>query len=366
MGTGIVSILLNQFPYPARWLYWLSIVVFALNVVLFLLFTLVICVRGILWPKTWTLVTQRPAQRLYIGCIPTAMSTIVNMMVYVCVPAWGDWVIYVVWGLWMADAAMSLLCALFLPFVLITRSGANPLSEYTALQLFMIIASVVASASTSEVASIMPKPEQALATVITGYVLLGLGLPTGFFIMVVYFQRLTIHKLPPREVIVSCFMPLGPLCMGGFAILKLGSVASDVFARTNTIHPLAGPLAYNLGVLLCLVFWGFALLWLFLAGASIYHCKRFPFNMGWWGFTFPIGTFALSSNALASDIPSKFFRVVGAISSVCVFLLWGFVSIATLRDLATGGTRLFNLRASPKEADVRQREVPGHDGCKSV
>ncbi|KAK5262444.1 Plasma membrane sulfite pump involved in sulfite metabolism [Exophiala xenobiotica] len=357
MGTGIISILLNQYPYQARWLYWLSIIVFALNVTLFVFFVFVSLLRGIMWSETWSMATDRPPkQRLFLGCIPTTMSTIVNMMVLVCVPAWGEWVVYTAWGLWMADAALSLICALYLPFILIKRADETPLSAYTALQLFPIIACVVASASAGVVSSVIPRSEQALATLVVGYVLWGLGLPTALFIMVVYFQRLAIHKLPPKEVIVSCFMPLGPLGMGGFAILKLGGVAMRVFPQTETIHPLAGDLAYNLGVFLCLVFWGFTLLWLFLAVASIHHCKHFPFNMGWWGFTFPIGTFALSSSALAQELPSRFFRVIAAITSACVFLLWLLVAGATCRDLITGGKKLFNALPAPKN-DVNEEAV---------
>jgi tellurite resistance protein TehA-like permease len=183
----------------------------------------------------------------------------------------------------MADAVMSLLCALFLPFLLIKRADETPLSTITALQLFPVIATVVASASAGLVANVIPRPEQALVTVLVGYVLWGLGVPAALFILAIYFQRLTVHKLPPREVIVSCFIPLGPFGMGGFALMKLGGVAMRVFPQTKTIHPLAGDLAYNLAVFLAIIMWGFSLLWFFLAVASIHHCRPFPFNMGWWG-----------------------------------------------------------------------------------
>ncbi|KIX00257.1 uncharacterized protein Z518_10396 [Rhinocladiella mackenziei CBS 650.93] len=280
--------------------------------------------------------------------VTQSLSTIVNMIVFVCVPAWGEWVAYTAWGLWMADAILSLLCALYLPFLLIKKTEKTPLSAITALLLFPVIAPVVASATAGVISGSIPNPQQALATVIIGYVLWGLGVPSSMFILILYFQRLAIHKLPPREVIVSCFIPLGPLNMGSFAIMKLGQVAMEVFPQTKTVHPLAGDLAYNLGVLLSLAMWGFTLLWLFLAVAAIYHCKYFPFNMGWWGFTFPIGTFALSSNVLAIEIPSRFFRVIGSMTSICVFLLWLLVSAATIRDLITGGKKLFN---APPSAD---------------
>ena len=184
----------------------------------------------------------------------------------------------------MADAAMSLVCALLLPFLLVIgRQEETPLSTITALQIFPVIGTVVASATAAIIADVLPNNQQALATTLAGYILLGVGLPTAILILIMYWQRLTIHKLPPREVIVSCFIPLGPLGMGSFSVMKLGVVAMKVFPLTKSIHPLAGDLAYNFGVLLSLIMWGFTLLWLFLAVATIYHCKSFPFNMGWWG-----------------------------------------------------------------------------------
>src|SRR5437763_1085061 len=36
MGTGIVSVLLYELPYNGRWLYWLSVITFCLNICLFL------------------------------------------------------------------------------------------------------------------------------------------------------------------------------------------------------------------------------------------------------------------------------------------------------------------------------------------
>jgi tellurite resistance protein TehA-like permease len=184
----------------------------------------------------------------------------------------------------MVDAALCLICALFLPFLLVIgRQEETPLSTITALQMFPVIGTVVASATAALVANVLPNNQQALVTVLTGYILLGVGLPTAIFILIMYWQRLTIHKLPSREVIVSCFVPLGPFGMGSFSIMKLGAVAMKVFPQTKSIHPLAGDLAYNFGVLFSLIMWGFTLLWLFLAVATIYHCKSFPFNMGWWG-----------------------------------------------------------------------------------
>jgi hypothetical protein len=34
---------------------------------------------------------------------------------------------------------------------------------------------------------------------------------------------------------------------------------------------------------------------------------------GWWGFTFPIGVFAVSTRTIAQELPSRFFRVLATV-----------------------------------------------------
>ena len=183
----------------------------------------------------------------------------------------------------MVAAALSIAIAFYLPFIVTKQKEDVKLSSITALQLFPIMGPIVTSSVGATVAGVLPDPQQAVGTVIASYILWGLGMPAAMMIMTMYYQRLTIHKLPPREVIVSVCLPIGPPSLGGYAIMRSGKVALDVFPKTHTIHELAGPFAYNFGVFVALILWAFALLWLFLAVATISHQKRFPFNMGWWG-----------------------------------------------------------------------------------
>lgn len=90
------------------------------------------------------------------------------------------------------------------------------LSSMTAIWLLPIVSCIVAASSGALVAEVLPHAQHALWTVITSYVLWGIGLPLALMVMVVYLQRLTLHKLPPKAVIVSVFLPLGPLGQGGY------------------------------------------------------------------------------------------------------------------------------------------------------
>jgi tellurite resistance protein TehA-like permease len=96
--------------------------------------------------------------------------------------------------------------------------------------------------------------------------------------------------------------------------MYLGKVARLTFPKTNTLEPLVGQVAYALGFLLALIMWGFGLVWLCFALATIYGSRPFPFNMGWWGFTFPLGVFSACTIQLGVEMPSMFFKVLGTVS----------------------------------------------------
>lgn len=155
--------------------------------------------------------------------------------------------------------------------------------------------------------------------------------------MVIYFQRLTIHKLPQCEVIVSVFLPLGPLGQGAFGIMQLGKEAMRLTKETVFVPDadVAGQVFYTIGLLTAFIMWGFGLVWLFFALASITR-GRFPFNLGWWGFTFPLGVFSVATTTLAKEIPSLFFKVLGTIFSLIVVLLWVVVSTGTIHQAIFG------------------------------
>lgn len=53
--------------------------------------------------------------------MPMGLATIINMIVFVCVPAWGSWAATLAWTLWWIDVVLSLGTNLFLPFIIIYK-----------------------------------------------------------------------------------------------------------------------------------------------------------------------------------------------------------------------------------------------------
>lgn len=232
-----------------------------------------------------------------------------------------------------------------------------------------IVPTVVASSTGALVSSILPSPSLSQITIITSYVLWGLGVSFSMVIIALYFHRLTVHSLPSRELIVSVFLPVGPLGQGGFGIQKLGSEALRVFPQTGLLHGIlsdaggatdgslvAGRFFFLAGLLIGLLMWGFGLLVLSNALLSIALTKKFPFNMGWWGFTFPIGVLATCTGQLATSFDSTFFRVVTMVLSLAVVALWAVVAAKTLWLAYTG-----DIFYAPCLKDLREKQNRGEE-----
>ena len=139
--------------------------------------------------------------------------------------------------------------------------------------------------------------------------------------------------------------------LGGRAILNLGLVCRDVFPQTQSIDPMAGQIAYVGGFFMALIMWGWGLIWFAFALASIYKSRPIPFNMGWWGFTFPLGVYSASTMFIGEQLPSLFFRILGTIFGVAVVLLWILIASRTAQGAWRG--HLFN---APCLAQLKKRQ----------
>lgn len=277
---------------------------------------------------------------------------------------WGADFIGLIWAFWWFDAIVSLATCISMPFIVMQRHKPD-LQKITAALLLPIVPTVVAAASGGIVAEILPNPDQAFVTLVASYVLWGIGVTFSGCVLALYFQRLCIHSLPAKEVIVSVFLPIGPMGQGGFGIQQLGKVAFQILPQTKAfgLLPLggapAGQVLYVMGVFIGLVMWSFGLVWLAFALISIATTKNFPFNMGWWGFTFPLGVLATCTTLLAENLDSEFFKVSATILSLSVVLLWAVVAMRTMQLVITG-----EMFVAPCLKDIKEKVQPNGEDKK--
>ncbi|GAA5938016.1 TDT family transporter [Sporobolomyces koalae] len=372
MGTGISSILLHNSPYTFTGLTEIATAIFLINVVLFTLFLLTTIARYCLYPTVLSTMLFHPVQSLFLGCLPMGFATIVNMTVFVAAEPWGGRWITFAWALWWIDVALSVTVAIGVPFFVFTRHQHSPsLNTVSPAWLLPIVAPNVASASGGIVATVLPAA-QARLTIMISYLLWG-SVPIALMIMTLVYLRMAIHKVPLATEIFSVLLPVGACGQGSFALLQLAYSSLD-HTRSNSkwldngaVIPADSAIGvassvWAGSVVIAFVVWAVGIFWISIALFSIIDTaidSKIPFNMGWWGLTFPLGTHAVAASTFGKQLNSEAFKIVGTIESLVVVLLWLYIGTMTVIKSIDGSVFvapcLGPTGQPPKEAPRKQR-----------
>ena len=77
-----------------------------------------------------------------------------------------------------------------------------------------------------------------------------------------------------------------------------------------------------------------------------------------WGFTFPLGVYAVSTITFGTEMPSLFFRVLGTIFAVCVIILWIVVAAGTVKGAISGELFYAPCLKNLKDKDKMPEKAP--------
>ncbi|GAA5821876.1 hypothetical protein JCM10212_004297 [Sporobolomyces blumeae] len=367
-GTGIVNSLFFNLPWEsshaafralgAAWL--------ILAMVMFLVFAVLTVLRYTVYPRIFLVMIRHETHSLFLGCIPMAFVTIVSGIALTG-HEFGLETLDTALVLWWIALAMSIMTSFGVPCVIFTAHRVSA-EAFTAAWLLPIVPPSTVAATGTSLCKLLVASERysyAFVVLVTSYVVLGVALSLACGIMVLYLQRLVLYQLPPREVIVSALLPVGAVGQGGYALLEAGKVAVSLFPEFAASNPdlahLGYPL-YGVGLVGGLFLWGLGVWFLFLAFVSVAvqfergrhedDAKLPTFNMGWWSFTFPIGSLCLLTFGLADTLDSLFFKVVSTILTFLVFVLWTIVFVPTLIGFFKG-----TLFAAPCLANLPKEYV---------
>ncbi|MBU6420049.1 MAG: TDT family transporter [Proteobacteria bacterium] len=337
MGTGVLALLLNQLPGPA-WLPVLAAGIWRANIVLFSVFSLLYAANWLLYPRQAISSLSHPVVPMFLGAIPMGLATITNgTLVFGHDPQ-------LALRLWEVDAVLSVLTGLGVPLAMVVKQK-HALESMTGVWLLPVVACEVAAASGALLAPHLP-PAVAANLVLAGYGLWALSVPLAMGILTILFLRLVLHSLPPPEMAVSSWLALGPLGTGALGLLLLGHAAPAAFAGSNLAF--LGGVAPGMGLIGGLVIWAYGAWWLAMAVAMVltHRPHQLPFNMGWWGFTFPLGVFILATNALGAQTGLAAFAIAGHMLTWVFLALWSVVALRTLRGAYHGS--LFISPSAPR------------------
>ncbi|MFJ3369865.1 TDT family transporter [Pseudomonas sp. NPDC086251] len=335
MGTGVLALALAQLPVANPVLHGIAEALWLFNIFLFVLFTALYAARWTLFFDEARRIFGHSTVSMFFGTIPMGLVTIINGFLVFGLPRWGEGVIDLAEVLWWLDVAMSLACGVLIPYMMFTRQE-HSIDQMTAVWLLPVVAAEVAAASGGLLAPHLADAHAQLVMLVTSYVLWAFSLPVAFSILTILLLRMALHKLPHENMAASSWLALGPIGTGALGMLLLGADAPAIFAANGL--PGIGEIAAGLGLVAGITLWGFGLWWMLIAVLITLRYLRvgIPFNLGWWGFTFPLGVYSLATLKLASTLSLVFFSVFGCVLVALLTLMWLIVAIRTVRGAWRG------------------------------
>lgn len=335
MGTGVLALALAQLPLAIPGLRVVAEGLWLFNILLFSLFTAAYAARWILFFDEARRIFGHSTVSMFFGTIPMGLATIINGFLLFGLPRWGDGVIQLVEVLWWIDVAMSLACGVLIPYMMFTRQE-HSIDQMTAVWLLPVVAAEVAAASGGLLAPHLTDAYGQLVVLTTSYVLWAFSLPVAFSILTILLLRMALHKLPHENMAASSWLALGPIGTGALGMLLLGGEAPAIFAANGL--PGVGEIASGLGLVAGITLWGFGLWWMLMALLITVRYLRdgIPFNLGWWGFTFPLGVYSLATLKLASILNLTFFSVFSTALVILLAAMWLIVGKRTVQGAWRG------------------------------
>ncbi|KAF7375190.1 Sulfite efflux pump SSU1 [Mycena sanguinolenta] len=333
MGTGGVAGLISRFHFgqDSEAIKYLTLLFFFLNLVFFVAICSATVARYWMFPELWDAMLQHPTQSLFIGAFPMGAATLINTALTInqTYHFSGPGFVYALWVFWWLDCAVSLLTAVGMILVMVTKQK-HSLGQITTLWLLPVVTLIVASSTGGLLASALMHhhPTYATLTTAVSFMLLLIGLSLAGMIVTVYLMRLVLYGLD-TSLILSTFIILGPLGQGGFSFLVNGQNAARI-----ALPAALSPAAIETATFCCAyALWSMALMWLSIGLCSVGSVLRrqsIPFSVAHWGTIFPNALVALLTVELGVVLESRTLDYLGAILSgelrlmfsMLLFLVW--------------------------------------------
>ncbi|RLC47555.1 MAG: hypothetical protein DRH57_03880 [Candidatus Cloacimonadota bacterium] len=162
----------------------------------------------------------------------------------------------------------------------------------------------------------------------------------GFFIYLFFntilINRYVYRELPPVAATPTIWIGLGPIGASIFAINKLAHVITKIkvlYLVFNDVRVLAEVFQF-----ISIALYGLGLFWLILAIIltlyQLYINKmRLPYVMGWWSFTFPIGSFCAATIFLNRIFNFVLFDILAIFMFILLIFFWSITSVNTVSSI---------------------------------
>ncbi len=295
MGTGIVANAAMLLPVHSSILRALAILFWGLAAVLLALCIIATAIHWLRHGAHARNHARDPLMAQFYGAPPMAFLTVGSGTMLAGKLVIGAHLALIGYAaLWSIGTVTGLTSTFAVPYLMFT---AHEVSEEMTLAswLIPIVPPMVSAATGAALIARLPAGQDRLALLLGCYALFGMSLLIALLVFAALWARLVYRGVGSAQTVPTLWIGLGPLGQSVTAVSLLGAAAPHAIAARDAtaMHTLA--LLYGVPT------WGFAMLWLALAAAITLRtaARGLPFTLGWWSFTFPVGTVVTGTAELA-------------------------------------------------------------------
>ncbi|KAF3769686.1 hypothetical protein M406DRAFT_33332 [Cryphonectria parasitica EP155] len=328
MSTGGLSLLIFAQPFQFPGLRQIGLVVYIINLILFLTVFTSLTARFFLFSGSFKQSITHEREGFFLPTFFLAIATLITSTYRYAVPPddeqlnWGVQIAF-----WSYMAVTILLAIGQYSYVFRTHNlEVKTMMPTWILPIFPImlsgtIASVIAETQPAGIST---------AIVLGGLAAQGLGVSVSFLMYAHMVGRLMSFGLPDREHRPGLFMNVGPPSFTCLALIGMAQgLPSDFDIDSNgvvDIHSIR-----SAAVLAGVFLWGLSLWWWGVAFIAVVSSRPKYFHLGWWASVFPNTGFTLATISIGKCINSNAVLGFAVFMSVCLVLTYFFVLYHNVR-----------------------------------
>jgi C4-dicarboxylate transporter/malic acid transport protein len=329
-STGGVALMLSKTPYQFRGLQTIGVVVFILNLVLFILFVSAMICRFVRTPSSFRKSVMEPPEAYFTGSLWLSMATIIMGIHTFGVPHTGFWLIDVVRVLFWIYGAITLTYNVVIFVVMFSLAPFTPGSMSS--PMFLMIYNAMLTGTVASVIAADQPPSHRMTILVAGIAFEGLGWILCLLFLPHFVGNMLVNGLGPVNLRPGLFISVGS---AGYTIIALIGCAKAIpdgygyFAKHPTAAETLNVMALWIGVFLWLfTFWLFAI-------AAVAHIPilvsklsgdksrpRMSFALPWWAIVFPNVGFTIATVYIGEEFESDAIAWVATVMTVLVFAAW--------------------------------------------
>ncbi|KAF7522603.1 hypothetical protein PCG10_007323 [Penicillium crustosum] len=337
MATGGLANVLYQVPFRFKGLDTIGVVVFLVNIALYLFIWALLFVRFYHYPYTFKASFKHPTESLFVPASIVSFGTILINVSQYGPENTGPWLMRAVCILFWIDATLAVMFSAGI-YLLLWSTQTFTIAQMTPIWIFPAYPMLIIGPHAG-ILSAKLEPSQSLPVIIGGTTIQGVGFLVSLMVYSAFIYRLMTQKLPRENIRPGMFVSVGP---SGFTVAGLVNMAAGAKRSFPADFMGNGELAADVLKIVtdfsCLWLWGLAIFFFIIASAAHWSAighGRMVFSMTWFSFVFPNTALITATFAIGKAFSCKPIEIVGCVAILPLVLMYFFVCYMMIRAILT-------------------------------